>query len=603
MDRLFRQMVSGATALSLLIATTAPTFAADPQTATTQVKANAPLPANCQVGDEEAFRNAIDSLTYAAIAKGLEGVEYPALVNIAWRETGADLALDQRVTKSVTEIQEETSWSTLLSSLASQEAAQALATSVAERTYRSEEMNKAIEAIAADVGRQLTSRIELATLDAAAPAVACVRAFLGPRYGASVSMLVADDTGKAFQQTAAAGSASVTNTDLAVQSKGLIAGAVILVARKALANLAKRIGQRVVGAVLGKIVSVVAGGIGLILIAKDIWEMRAGILPIIESEMRSDDTKSKVKAEIALAIAEQLQTHLKDISAGTADHILQVWHEFKAAHAKVLELTEKQPAFKAFMNTVSAVQLPRVDRVVALVLASEGEPGVAKRLSDGTLDEAAKRMPDPVLDIATDTRSLDEAFGWQQLAGSQVAKVAANELHRIAKPKDFTVESLKQLLALDDKYAVTRIGALPRDLREAVGGMTPERQRSLSRSLGSDEFNLFAGYVQGLKRNAAVRLISAVADDPTRMKLFSQANLQQAVLTSRNQEAAVGLMLRDGSLFNFVNLQQDFDLVTSGDVSPLLLWYKHTAAVSTGLGGSLLLLLMLFRMFGGRRRR
>jgi len=598
MNRLFRQWVSGATALSVVIAMAAPSFAVEAQSG----KAAGPLPANCQVADEENFRAAIDSLTLAAISKGLEGVDFPALVNASWRQTGADLALDQRVTKSVAEIQEETSWATILQSLASRETAQALATAVAERTYRSEEMNKAIEAIAADVGKQISGRIELATLDAAAPAVACVRAFLGPRYGASITMLVADDTGKAFQQTAAVGSAAVSNTDLAIQSKELIAGAVVLVARRALSNLAKRIGQRVVGAVLGKIVSVVAGGIGLVLIAKDIWDMRSGILPIIDGEMRSDETKGKVKAEIAAAIGEQLQTHLKDISSGTAEHILDVWHEFKAAHAKVLELAEKQPAFKSFMDTVSVVQLPRVDRVVALVLASEGEPGVAKRLGDGTLDEAAKRLPDAVLDIATDTRSLDEAIGWQQLAGSEIGKVSANELHRIAKPKDFTADSLKRLLSLDDKFAVTRIGALPRDLREAVGGLTPERQRVLSRSLGTDEFNLFAGYVQGLKRNAAVRLISAVADDPSRMKQFSQSTLQQAVLNSRDQEAAVGLMLRDGSLFNLAALQQDVDLVTSGDVSPLLLWYKHTAAVSTGLGGSALLLLMLFRLFGGRRR-
>ena len=214
MVRRFRRLVSGVMALSLLVASAAPSFATDAQT--TGSKANAPLPANCQVADEEAFRNAIDTLTLAAIAKGLEGVDFAALVNVAWRETGADLALDQRVTKSVAEIQEETSWSTLLQSLASREAAQALATSVAERTYRSEEMNKAIEAIASEVGKQISGRIELATLDAAAPAVACVRAFLGPRYGASVSMLVADDTGKAFQQTASAGSAAVSNTDLAI---------------------------------------------------------------------------------------------------------------------------------------------------------------------------------------------------------------------------------------------------------------------------------------------------------------------------------------------------------------------------------------------------
>ena len=600
MSGLFKQLIAGATAAALLISVLSPQVALSGEAAPSGP--NAPLPLNCQVGDEDAFRSAIDKLTFEAVNKGLQGVDYPALVDVAWRETGTDLVLEQRVSKSIAEIQEETSWSTLLQSLASREAAQALATSVAERTYRSEELKKAVEAIAGDVGKQLASRIELATLDAAQPAVACVRAYLGPRYGSTVSLLVADDTGKAFQQTASAGSAQVSSGDLVIQSKGLIAGAVILVVRRALANLAKRIGQRVVGAVLGRIVSVVAGGIGLVLIAKDIWEMRSGILPIIETEMKSDDTKSKVRAEIAAAISEQLQTHLKEISSGTADRILEVWHEFKAAHAKVLELAEKLPAFKTFLDTVAASQLPRVDRVVALVLSSEGEAGVGKRLADGTLDEAAKRMPDAVLDIATDVRSLGEAIGWQQLAGADIAKVSSNELHRIAKPSEFTQASLKQLLALDDKFSITRIGGLSRDLREAVGGLSPERQRTLARSLGAEELGSFAGYVQGLKRNAAVRLISAVADDPHRMKMFSDAGLQRAILASRDQEAAVGLMLREGSLIDLVNLEQDFALVTSGDVSPLLMWHKHTVAVSSMLGGAGFVLLLLLRMFGGRRR-
>ena len=32
---------------------------------------------------------------------------------------------------------------------------------------------------------------------------------------------------------------------------------------------------------LGRLVSVVAGGVGLVLIAKDIWDFRHGVLPII----------------------------------------------------------------------------------------------------------------------------------------------------------------------------------------------------------------------------------------------------------------------------------------------------------------------------------
>ena len=588
----------------MMSASFAPAFAQSGTSNSAAVQTAAGDAAKCQVADEDAFRAEIDKLTFAAITKGMEGVDYPALVDVAWHNTGTDNVLEARVTKSITEVQEEsTSWA-LLQSLASRDAAQKLAASVAERTYRSEEMKKAIDSVAGDVGRQISSRIELATLDAAGPAVGCVRAFLGPRYGSAITNLVAGDTGSAFEKTAGAGSAQVSTTDLAIQSKGLIAGAVILVVRRALANLAKRIGQRVVGAVLGKLVSVVAGGIGLVLIAKDIWDMRHGILPIIDAEMRSDDTKTKVKAEIAAAFSEQLQTHLKEVSAGTADRILEVWHEFKAAHAKVVDFSDRKPEFKNFMDTVQPDQLPRVDRVVALVLGSEGETGLLKRLADGTLDEAAKRLPESVLSVATDTGSLDQAIGWQRLAGAEVDKVAALEIHRIAKPSDFTADSLKRLMALDDKFSVSRVAALPRPLRETVAALTPERQRSLARALAPEELASFAGYIQGLKPNAAVRLGSAIADDPHRMKLLADPGLQQAILTSRDQDAAVGMMLREGSLFDMLNLQTDFDLATSGDVSPMLMWHKHTGAVAAALAVAGFLLLGLLRLlFGGGRRR
>ena len=600
-----KRLVAGVTAAALLTANLAPALADSAISGAAPVAASGTETTNCRVGDEEAFRAEIDKLTYAAIVKGLEGVDYPALVDAAWRSTGTDTVLEERVTKSIAEVQEETTSWALLQSLASREAAQKLAASVAERTYRSEEMKKAVDGIAVEVGKQLSGRIELATLDAAGPAVGCVKAFLGPRYGSTITQLVAGDTNTAFQKTADAGSAQVSTTDLAIQSKGLIAGAVILVVRRALANLAKRIGQRVVGAVLGKLVSVVAGGIGVVLIAKDIWDMRNGILPIVESEMKSDDTKTKVKEEIASAFAEQLQTHLKEVSSGTADRILEVWRQFKAAHAKVVDLSDRRPDFKAFIDTVAPAQLPRVDRVVSLVLSSEGEDGIVKRLGDGTLDEAAKRLPESVLSIAADSGSLEQAMGWQRLAGPDIDQVAALEIHRLAKPADFTADSLKKLMALDEKFAVSRIGALPRSLRETVAALTPERQKALARALAPEELNSFAGYVQGLKPNAAVRLGSAIADDPHRMKLLADAGLQQAILTSHDQDAAVGMMLRDGSLFDMLNLQQDFTLASSGEVSPLLLWHKHTGAVLAALAVAGLLLLMFLRLLSGfgRRRR
>ena len=130
-----------------------------------------------------------------------------------------------------------------------------------------------------------------------------------------------------------------------------MAGAVVLVVRRQLANMASRIGQRVVGSVLGRLVSVVAGGVGLVLIAKDIWDFRHGVLPIIATEMKSKETKEKVREELAKSVAEQIDDSLKEIAEKTAERVVEIWLEFRRAHAKVVELAERQDDFKRFLET------------------------------------------------------------------------------------------------------------------------------------------------------------------------------------------------------------------------------------------------------------
>ena len=99
-----------------------------------------------------------------------------------------------------------------------------------------------------------------------------------------------------------------------VEGTDALAGTVVLLVRRQLANMASRIGQRVVGSILGRLVSMVAGGVGLVLIAKDIWDFRHGVLPIIGTEMKSKETKDKVREELAKSVSEQIGDSIKDIS-------------------------------------------------------------------------------------------------------------------------------------------------------------------------------------------------------------------------------------------------------------------------------------------------
>ena len=201
----------------------------------------------------------------------------------------------------------------------------------------------------------------------------------------------------------------------------------MLVVRRQLSNMAARIGQRVIGSILSRLVSVVAGGIGLVLIAKDIWDFRHGVLPIVAGEMKSKATKDKVRDEIAKTISEHIGESLKEISDKTAERVVEIWLEFRRAHAKVLEFADRNEAFKRFLDTIRPSDLPRLDEVVALVLASEGETGVTKRLGDGTLNVAVTALPPAALDIAREARSLETALKWSAVAGNSLPKVVEYE--------------------------------------------------------------------------------------------------------------------------------------------------------------------------------
>lgn len=563
----------------------------------------APAMPACEVADAAAFRAEVERLTAAALENGLKSVDYQALVDDEWRQNGMDAIVDGEVDKAVEALKLETSWGDLLKTLTSREAAAKLATDMAGRVYRSQTMQKAIEDLAGDVGRQLSRRIELATLDAAIPAVGCVKAFLGKRYGPTISLMVAADTSRQFEGTAQAGAADVSSSDVVFQGKGALAGTVVLIVRRTVSRLAQRIGQRVVGAVLSRLVSVIAGGIGLVLIAKDIWDFRNGVLPIIEAEMKSDDNKEKVREELANAIRDQIGGHMREVSAAAADGIVDVWHQFKQAHAKVIELADRHDSFRDMLGSVSETQIPRLDRVVALVLAGEGEAGVLARVADGTLDEAVKRLPDAAIEIAADTKSLDQAFGWQRLAGPRLDSVLRYQLHRAAKPVDFSGSEFSALVALDDELAIGNLVRLKADERRALQRLAPDKLKPLARALAPSELAALGDYLTHLSADAGSRLLNTVAADPRRMRQLSGEGIRRAVLDSRDQGAAVEMVLRNGDLFDLQALQRDLEKVRSGDIQPLLIWQKHPAAViALGLA-ALLLLLMLNRLLFFRRRR
>lgn len=592
-----RPVVSCAVAAALLAA----------QFPVSQARAAAPMTRAeyeaCQARDEQGFRVAVEALTRRSLESAIAGLDYNAIVADEWRRGNLDDVIDKQVDRATTELRDESSWLTLWSTLTSQQKAQELATQAAERVYRSDAMKKALEDVATGIGREIGKRIEMGTVDAAAPAAQCMQAFLGPRYGAAIARIVATGTGREYGIDPTKGSAQISSGQVLVEGSDALAGTVVLVLRRQLSNMASRIGQRVVGAVLGRLVSVVAGGVGVVLIAKDIWDFRHGVLPIIASEMKDKGTKDKVRQELAKSVKEQIGDSVKEISDKTAERVVEIWLEFRRAHAKVVDLAERQEPFRRFLEAVKPADLPKVDEVVALVLAREGETGITQRLNDGTLHRAVSSLPNGAMEIARETQSLEAALQWSAVAGDSLPRVVEYEVYRLAKPETFTKTSLTRLLALQDRPAIMRLAALQPAARDTLFDLDPAALKNLARALDETQLDSLSRYLTGLDKSSAQRMLHVVATTPGRMAELGKPGVRDAILASKDQAAAVGMMLQTSNMPDPVLVWSHVQLVADGKVSPMLLWEKHALWLAGAGVAALLLLLILKRLLIGNRPR
>ena len=502
----FRPVVSSITAAALV-------FAQLPTAQAASAMTRADYEA-CQARDEQGFRVAVEALTRRSLEAGIAGFDYKAVVNDEWRRGNVDDVIDRQVDQAIGELRDESSWMQLWQTLASQQKARELATTAAERVYRSDAMKKALEGVATGIGKEIGKRIELATVDTAGPATQCVQAFLGPRYGATIARIVATGTGREYGVDPVKGTAQVSTGQVIVEGTDALAGTVVLLVRRQLANMASRIGQRVVGSILGRLVSMVAGGVGLVLIAKDIWDFRHGVLPIIGTEMKSKETKDKVREELAKSVSEQIGDSIKEISGKTADRVLEIWLEFRRAHAKVVELADRAEVFKRFLDTVKPDDLPKLDEVVALVLASEGEAGIIRAPRQRHAAPRRQRPADrrhrdrPRDAIAGDGAAVVGGGRRQPRQGGRVRDLPAGQARHLHQGKPAA--------AARPAGPGGRHRGSPRCSRRRAtrcSSCDANELKALARTLDETQLDSLSRYLTGLDKSSAQRVLHVVGAD------------------------------------------------------------------------------------------
>ena len=124
---------------------------------------------------------------------------------------------------------------------------------------------------------------------------------------------------------------------------------------------------------------------------------------------------------------------------------------------------------------------------------------------------------------------------------------------------------------------------------------------TLARTLDETQLDSLSRYLTGLDKSSAQRVLHVVGQTPARMAELGKPSVRDAILSSSDQAAAVGMMLQTSTVPDPTVLLAHAQLVLDGRVSPLLLWEKHALWLSAAAVLSLMLLLILKRLMFGTR--
>lgn len=179
-----------------------------------------------------------------------------------------------------------------------------------------------------------------------------MQAFLGPRYGNTVARVVGRDAAKEYAIDPAKSGAHVTTGNVLAEGAGGLTCAVILLVRRQLANMAQRVGARMVGAVLARRLR----RRGRRRLGSD-RQRHLGLPPWRSADRRERRPnrvipRTRCRSSSPTRSRTSWAKNVREISAKTADRVVEIWQEFRRAHAKVLALAEANPKFRAFMEQI-----------------------------------------------------------------------------------------------------------------------------------------------------------------------------------------------------------------------------------------------------------
>lgn len=603
MRRCFRSATALVTASAMALTLVIPQrpVMAQPQARQEAAIADPPSPSECRQLDDENVRAAIQSITEQRLTGELSGLNYAALVQRHWADANVERRIDEQIDTAIKEVRADTDWFDRAYSTISKSQAREFAVAVAETTYNSEAFRNAMADLTGAIGEDIGGRLERAAADASGPAVSCMRLALEARYGGAIAQSFVQQSEQTLDVASQTGTPDITTGDLVFQGSEAIGGLLLVMTRRMIARMVAQMGRRLAGAIATRIVSSFTGVIGLALIVKDLIDAGKGVFPLIEERMKSDESKQLIKTEIAESISGFVDENIETISQETAANMFAMWQSFQERYDLLLSLADANAAFKDFLSAREAGELAKLGEIVQLVVQQEGRPAVFRRLETGSLQTALETLSLDGVEVARQTRSIDAGIAWSKLAGERIGDVLKFNIYSRITPEQISSAELDRLLAVDDRTAVYRLAALPGKARGRLLSLPPAEIRSLARRLEEAELLALSRYQTELPDNASRALLETVSANPERMEKFARRGVQDAVLASADENAAVDMLLNPGGYFSLFGMVDNFGKVRAGQVQPRVFLEAYLTTLFVAGAALLIFLLLLIRLVRGRR--
>ena len=570
---------AGLLALGVLLASsTAAAQAPDQATqAERPAKPGAPSFGECeQIVTDQELRTQLAGGARSSMRSAMKSIDYEKLVDESWSGVRFDPKFARIVDAQIAILRQDRAYLERLLDGNVPSRAEEMAKKTADAVFNSEEFKALQKELQDEIGKRMEPLVADADIAAQSRAAECVRTFLGSRYATTVSAAFGDEARLAeIKPEFNVGSAS---TSAVFSLAGIITGLLTIVFRRLVRRIVAAVVRRLAGAIAARLAAWASIVLGAALLVYELVAGAEGVFPVIRDELTSPQTKQTIQRalvdELKKVTPEQLDARADEIAGRMIDR----WRTFRTSHRSVLDLAERTPRFRKFVEEQPPDAFERVSVVVSALKAAPpgGDQAVLDALDRGLLAKAMS-LPDIVQLSETWTPqgvSLLDLVAWYERTGDKFDAALAARLPLHVRPDQLSKRTLDRLLGLDDPRAAERLARMTEpSLTEALELDDQQLLKLATLFDGRQLTGLFNALRPAANADARTALLKTVLSKPGLISRLDRAG--DAVAASEQPSTALDILLSQSSTWDPNALLKHATSVYSGEVAPMVLIYRY----------------------------